>query len=641
MGYGNLPGLIEAQSTLNRQGGQSNVYASSVQTGGQHSYSGDEVRAFASYINQVLSTDPDLKNVLPLDHQDHGHFFNTLRDGVIICKLLNVIKPGLIDPRHISLRNSVHHIAQNVNTALRACKEIGIQSVNISAEDFMNCTRHLMLSLLWQIIRKNLVKQINLESHPEMVSLMESGEDLNQFIHMTPENTLLRWFNQQLTSAGHHRKVNNFTSDISDGENYLALMHQIAPNIVPRQVLAEKNPQARAQLVCDLAVSMGLEPFVTPQDILSGNRNLNMAFVADLFNKYPAIAVKQNYDHLQHQALQQAQHDAKMRFEEEERLRKARWEEAEAQRNAQWAAEDNARRALMDAEDRARRERELAQGSRLDDEARRLAAEKDRLEQERRRLEQMGLQAQDQFAQKQRALEEEARRRQEAEQRRAQEERRRLEEDARRMEDQRRKNEENSRRQLEDDRRKLEEERRVFATQTSAPPQQNLVLPAPPQMYASDPYATVPNSGPPIPQSSAVPPSGDYYNAGPVPTYASHGYEHNTYNAYASPPVHYSGAPYDPYASTVYSPSPYGHTTTTTHMYGAPPPGAHNSATTINISGKIKKKAMKNLTKGLPAITAQAQQGGAPGYYPGAPYGSPAYGAPAYGAPGYYPPPQY
>lgn len=30
---------------------------------------------------------------------------------------------------------------------------------------------------------------------------------------------------------------------------------------------------------------MGVEPFVTPADIIAGNKNLNLAFCADMFNK--------------------------------------------------------------------------------------------------------------------------------------------------------------------------------------------------------------------------------------------------------------------------------------------------------------------------------------------------------------------
>lgn len=36
--------------------------------------------------------------------------------------------------------------------------------------------------------------------------------------------------------------------------------------------------------------------FVTPADVVSGNPKLNLAFVANLFNKYPALTKPENED---------------------------------------------------------------------------------------------------------------------------------------------------------------------------------------------------------------------------------------------------------------------------------------------------------------------------------------------------------
>jgi len=515
-----------------------------------------------------------------------------------------------------------------------------------------------MLSLVWQIIRQDLLKYVNLEAHPEMITLMENGEDLAHFQALTPENTLLRWFNQQLTQAGHPRRVNNFSGDIADGENYLALLHQIAPTIVPTECLQEQNPQIRAQMVCDFASKMGVDNFVTPKDILEGNRNLNLAFVADLFNKYPSIVVQQ-YDQLQSQALQQADLESKLKLEEEEKARQARWAEEEARRAALWAAEDQQRRAHLENEERLRREREAQHTQHLQGEEARLAFEQQRLAEERKKLEEA--RARDEHARSEHHMAEQ--RRIEDEHRRIEEEKRRLDEEMRRRDEDRRRQEEGARRELEDQRRRLEDEKRAWEqTKTNT----NLILPSPPPtgadtnqqtLFVADPYSThVP-----------VPISDPYSNQPPVP------YSAANYNPYTTPTATYSpAATYDPYVTGVpaYGSGgsggvyggpggvyPGGYTTTTYGPGGGS--GQNSSHVEINISGKMKKKAMKNLTKNLPAITAQAQHpGGPPGYMgPGGPPGYPApaagyggggypspgatYGAPGYGTPGYGQPPAY
>lgn len=41
---------------------------------------------------------------------------------------------------------------------------------------------------------------------------------------------------------------------------------------------------------------LGCRQFVTPADVVSGNPKLNLAFVANLFNKYPALTKPENQD---------------------------------------------------------------------------------------------------------------------------------------------------------------------------------------------------------------------------------------------------------------------------------------------------------------------------------------------------------
>lgn len=41
---------------------------------------------------------------------------------------------------------------------------------------------------------------------------------------------------------------------------------------------------------------LGCRQFVTPTDVVSGSPKLNLAFVANLFNKYPALTKPENLD---------------------------------------------------------------------------------------------------------------------------------------------------------------------------------------------------------------------------------------------------------------------------------------------------------------------------------------------------------
>jgi len=92
-----------------------------------------------------------------------------------------------------------------------------------------------------------------------------------------------------LKNAGHSRRVHNFTSDIKDSECYTVLLAQIAPQHCDRKPLEEKDLTKRAQMVLNNADKIDCKKFVTAKDICKGNQKLNLAFVANLFNTWPAL----------------------------------------------------------------------------------------------------------------------------------------------------------------------------------------------------------------------------------------------------------------------------------------------------------------------------------------------------------------
>lgn len=73
----------------------------------------------------------------------------------------------------------------------------------------------LILGLVWQIIRIQLLSQISLKNVPELVVLLADGEDLASFIKLPPETILLRWMNYHLARGGYPNQVNNFGGDIA------------------------------------------------------------------------------------------------------------------------------------------------------------------------------------------------------------------------------------------------------------------------------------------------------------------------------------------------------------------------------------------------------------------------------------------
>ncbi|KAM8953930.1 plastin-3 isoform 2-T2 [Pelodytes ibericus] len=272
--------------------------------GTQHSYSEEEQYAFVNWINKALENDPDCKHVLPVNPNTKD-LFRALGDGIVLCKMINLSVPDTIDERAINKKKlTPFTIQENLNLALNSASAIGCHVVNIGAEDLKAGKPHLVLGLLWQIIKIGLFADIELSRNEALAALLPEGETLEDLMKLSPEELLLRWANFHLENAG-GQKINNFSTDIKDSRAYYHLLNQITPRgqkegeekiDINMSGFSEKDDLKRAEYMLQQADRLSCRQFVTPADVVSGNPKLNLAFVANLFNKYPALTKPDNQD---------------------------------------------------------------------------------------------------------------------------------------------------------------------------------------------------------------------------------------------------------------------------------------------------------------------------------------------------------
>ena len=262
--------------------------------GATHTFSQEEKIAFSEHINQILGGDPICGRHLPLPTTEESMaLFKRANDGLILCRLINMAVPDTIDERAINKKESVnvYQKTENQNLALNAAKAIGCQVVNIGAQDLIEGRPILILGLVWQIIKIQLMSQISLKNYPELILLLNDGEDMSSLLKLPPEDILLRWFNYHLAKAGSSRRVNNFSGDVKDSECYSILLHQLNPALCSH--CNEPAPMERASHVISNARALGAAPFIKPGDICAGNKKLNLGFVAQLFNTCPGLEITQ------------------------------------------------------------------------------------------------------------------------------------------------------------------------------------------------------------------------------------------------------------------------------------------------------------------------------------------------------------
>ncbi|KNC99423.1 fimbrin [Spizellomyces punctatus DAOM BR117] len=255
-----------------------------------HTINEDEKESFTQHINQQLAYDPHVKDRLPIDPASM-QVFSECKDGLLLAKLINDAVPGTIDERvlNVSKKLNAFHMTENNNVVVNSAKAIGCSVVNIGAQDLIEGREHLILGLIWQIIKIGLQAKIDIKVHPELFRLLETGESLEDFLKLPPEQILLRWFNYHLKKAGWARKVTNFSSDVKDGENYTVLLNQLAPSTCSRAPLQIHDLHERAEAVLQNADKLQCRKYLTPKTLVGGNPKLNFAFVAHLFNTHPGL----------------------------------------------------------------------------------------------------------------------------------------------------------------------------------------------------------------------------------------------------------------------------------------------------------------------------------------------------------------
>ncbi|CAL5191904.1 unnamed protein product [Lathyrus oleraceus] len=262
-----------------------------------HTISESEKASYVTHINNYLAEDEFLKKYLPLDPSTND-LFEIAKDGVLLCKLINVAVPTTIDERAINTKRLLNPWERNENhtLCLNSAKAIGCTVVNIGTQDLIEGRRHLVLGLISQIIKIQLLANLNLKKTPQLLELVGDSQDMEELMNLPPEKILLRWMNFHLKKTEYKKIVTNFSSDVKDAEAYAHLLNVLAPEYTNPSTLAVKNPFERAKLVLEHAEKMGCKRYLTARDIVEGSPNLNLAFVAHIFqirNGLSALA-KQN-----------------------------------------------------------------------------------------------------------------------------------------------------------------------------------------------------------------------------------------------------------------------------------------------------------------------------------------------------------
>ncbi|MCJ1343632.1 hypothetical protein MMC31_001828, partial [Peltigera leucophlebia] len=224
-------------------------------------------KTFTKWLNSKVSPRNVIVNDLVTD----------LSDGVILIHLLEILGNESLG-RYASKPKLRVQRFENVNVALDFIKGRGIQMTNIGAEDVVDGNQKLILGLIWTLILRFTISDIN-----------EEG--------MTAKEGLLLWC-QRKTACYDEVEVRDFSASWNDGLAFCALLDIHRPDLIDFEKLDKNDHRGNMQLAFDIASKeIGIPDLLDVEDVCDvakpDERSL-MTYIAYWFHAFSQMERVEN-----------------------------------------------------------------------------------------------------------------------------------------------------------------------------------------------------------------------------------------------------------------------------------------------------------------------------------------------------------
>ncbi|RDL32129.1 Calponin-homology, CH-domain-containing protein [Venustampulla echinocandica] len=200
-----------------------------------------------------------------------------LSDGVILIHLLECLSNESLGRYAAKPKLRVQRF-ENANLSLDFIKSRGIQMTNIGAEDVVDGNRKIILGLIWTLILRFTISDIN-----------EEG--------MTAKEGLLLWC-QRKTACYDEVDVRNFTDSWNDGLAFCALLDIHRPDLIDYDSLDKDDHRGNMQLAFEIAhKEIGIPDLLDVEDVCDvakpDERSL-MTYIAYWFHAFSQMEKVEN-----------------------------------------------------------------------------------------------------------------------------------------------------------------------------------------------------------------------------------------------------------------------------------------------------------------------------------------------------------
>jgi Ca2+-binding EF-hand superfamily protein len=240
-----------------------------------------------------------------------------LSDGIHLIHLLEILSNESLG-RYASRPKLRVQKFENVNKSLDYIRSRGIQMTNIGAEDVVDGNSKIILGLIWTLILRFTISDIN-----------EEG--------LSAKEGLLLWC-QRKTACYDEVEVRDFSSSWNDGLAFCALLDIHRPDLIDYDSLDKSDHRGNMQLAFDIASKeIGIPDLLDVEDVCDvakpDERSL-MTYIAYWFHAFSQMERVENAGRRVEKFVQNMQGAWQMQNDFEKRMRELL--EAIAKQRKQW-----------------------------------------------------------------------------------------------------------------------------------------------------------------------------------------------------------------------------------------------------------------------------------------------------------------
>ncbi|KAG0239019.1 hypothetical protein BGW41_007966 [Actinomortierella wolfii] len=204
----------------------------------------------------------------------HKEIANLLQmsDGVPLIQLLEVIGDTSLGRYNKVARLRIQRV-ENVNKCLEFIRQNGVSLTNIGAEDIVDENLKLILGMIWTLILRFTIADIN-----------EEG--------LSAKEGLLLWC-QRKTAPYQEVNVRDFTYSWADGLAFCALIHRHRPDLLDYDALDKSDRHGNTQLAFDIAQEhLNIPKLLDVEDVCDISKpdeRSVMTYVAQYFHAFSEL----------------------------------------------------------------------------------------------------------------------------------------------------------------------------------------------------------------------------------------------------------------------------------------------------------------------------------------------------------------